>query len=137
MPDLRRREAEGQPPGQKGFVTTPPASTADKLTVTVPGFSEQHFYEITRWHSRGATLPAVDDEVLVVFDDKGEPWVPAWWPAGGDAPAGGTDDAKGFVHHDDDPNVARPGGFPSVEWNGIVDPVNAIDTDTWVNPGKP
>lgn len=88
MPDLTRPEPEATPPGQLGIVETPPAAVGDPFTVTVPGFSESHFYEIERWQSRGATIPDVGDEVLVVVDDKGEPWVAAWWPAAGDVPPG-------------------------------------------------
>lgn len=39
---------------------------------------------------------------------------------------------KGFVFHDDDPDVERPRGFASVEWVGSVEPANAEDFDTWV-----
>jgi len=139
MADLTRTrtESEASPPGQLGHVTTPPAALGDPFTVTVPGFSGEHFYELTRWQSRGATLPAVDDEVLVLFDDKEEPWVAAWWPAAGDAALPSATTAKGAVVHGEDGAAARPGGYPSVEWIGIVEPLNAIDNDTWVNPGRP
>lgn len=30
----------------------------------------------------------------------------------------------------------RPEGFPSVEWVTLFEPVNALDNDTWVNPGR-
>lgn len=79
--DLSRQQPpEQRPPGQRGVVTTAPAGLGDPFTVTVPGFSEEHFYEITRWMPRGEDLPAVGDEVLVIEDDQSEPWVVAWWP---------------------------------------------------------
>jgi hypothetical protein len=81
MPDLTRPEPETPPPGQHGFVTTPPAALGDPFTVTVPEFSGDHFYQITRWMPRGEDLPALGDEVLVVKDERGEPWCVAWWPS--------------------------------------------------------
>lgn len=41
--------------------------------------------------------------------------------------------AKGFVNHGSDANVVRPTGYASVEWIGSVEPINAIDGDTWRN----
>jgi hypothetical protein len=89
MPDLttNRTDQELDPPAQHGFVTIPPDALGEPMRVNVPDFSGDHFFEITRWSSRGATLPAVDDEVLVVKDERGEAWVPSWWPAGGDTPS--------------------------------------------------
>ena len=39
---------------------------------------------------------------------------------------------KGYIEHGSDPNVARPDVYGSVEWHGSVEPLNAIDGDTWV-----
>jgi len=128
--------AEPPPPtdpvAHHGVVLDPPAALGDPFTVQVPDFDDQHVFQIRRWEYRGATLPAAGDEVLVIVDDESEPWVATWWPAGGDT---ANEFAKGCVVHEEDPNVARPGGFASVEWIGTVEPVNAIDNDTWVNPG--
>lgn len=41
--------------------------------------------------------------------------------------------AKGFVNHGSDGNTARPSGYGSIEWIGSVEPVNAIDGDTWID----
>lgn len=41
---------------------------------------------------------------------------------------------KGVVVHNADANVVRPIGYASIEWIGTVEPVNAIDGDTWVRP---
>lgn len=68
----------------RGFVTEAPTALGAPFEVVVPSFSTDHGYEIRRWAARGLTRPAVGDEVLVVEDDSGLPWVPAWWPAGGD-----------------------------------------------------
>jgi len=89
MPDLTRPEPEAPHPGQIGTVTTPPATTADPFTVTVLDFSGEHLYQIAHWQSRGATIPAVGDECLVIKDENGIPWVSAWWPAKGDVAGGG------------------------------------------------
>lgn len=40
--------------------------------------------------------------------------------------------AKGYVEHGADDTVARPTGYGSIEWIGSVEPLNAIDGDTWV-----
>lgn len=80
MADLTRPTPEQAPPGQLGYVTTAPAAPGDPFTVTVPGFSEAHFYEITRWMPRNEDLPQIGDEVLVLKDDQEKPWVVAWWP---------------------------------------------------------
>lgn len=64
-----------------GVVAEGPKAHGDPFTVTVPGFDEEHVFEIRRYESRGTNLPAAGDEVLVIFDDVSEPWVPAWWAA--------------------------------------------------------
>lgn len=43
---------------------------------------------------------------------------------------------KGVVRHGDDPMTQRPLGYASIEWIGSVEPVNAIDGDTWVNTAE-
>lgn len=88
MPDLttQRTETTIPPSGQHGFVTRAPAAIDEPMEVNVPDFSGDHFVQVRRWDPRGVTLPALEDEVLVVKDDHGEAWVPVWWPAGGDVP---------------------------------------------------
>lgn len=50
-----------------------------------------------------------------------------------DAAVGDIDESgKGFVAHGADKTVARPSGFASIEWQGSVEPENAIDGDTWI-----
>lgn len=41
--------------------------------------------------------------------------------------------AKGYVNHGATGSTARPSGYASVEWYGSVEPVNALDGDTWVD----
>lgn len=48
---------------------------------------------------------------------------------------GGADLAqsgKGFVVHGATASTPRPPGFGSIEWQGSVEPENAIDGDTWI-----
>lgn len=40
---------------------------------------------------------------------------------------------KGVVIHGTIADVVRPLGFVSVEWVGSVEPLNALDGDTWVD----
>lgn len=42
------------------------------------------------------------------------------------------DQAKGFVNHGANANTSRP-DYVSVEWFGSVEPINAIDGDTWID----
>jgi CTP synthase (UTP-ammonia lyase) len=39
---------------------------------------------------------------------------------------------KGKVAHGATAGTARPSGFASIEWEGSVEPTNAINGDTWV-----
>lgn len=96
MPDLSQltRTTVEAPLTRYALVIEAPASTAAAFEVEIPGFAERHVYQIRRWQSRGTTLPAVGDECLVVFDDLGEPWVPGWWPAGGDIASSGITKAE-------------------------------------------
>lgn len=119
--------------GVHGFVHDPPAGLGKPFTVIVPSFSADHVFEIERWQSRGSTLPAVGDEVLVVEDDAGEPWVPAWWPAAGDTDAI-SKEGIGMVVHLADGSKARPTTFAHYFWVGSAEPEHAIEYDQWVKP---
>jgi hypothetical protein len=39
---------------------------------------------------------------------------------------------KGKIHHGNNPDIVRGTDFASYEWEGTVEPLNAIDGDTWV-----
>lgn len=146
MADLTaaRTATEIPPPGQHGVVTRAPAAIGAPMQVNVPDFSGDHFVEITRWVLRGSTLPALEDEVLVVKDERGEAWVIGWWPAAGDSPDASVATTKGSVVEapEDLRTVGnqflapRPGGHPSVEWVCVMEPFYATDYDTWANPGQ-
>lgn len=43
--------------------------------------------------------------------------------------------AKGFIFHGADANAPRPDNFVSVEWIGSVQPLNAIEGDTFKQAG--
>lgn len=43
--------------------------------------------------------------------------------------------AKGFIFHGADANAPRPDNFISVEWIGSVEPLNAIEGDTFKQAG--
>lgn len=83
MPDPRAAITEIPPAGERGVVKRSPSSLSDKILVRIPAFDDHHVTEVRRWMPRGPDdLPAVGDEVLVIVDDDGEPWVVAWWPGG-------------------------------------------------------
>jgi hypothetical protein len=49
--------------------------------VVIPEFSDQLRFTKVRWMPRGdAALPNRGDEALVQFDNRGQPWIVAWWP---------------------------------------------------------
>jgi hypothetical protein len=89
LPDLTpptiKSETDLPPPARIGYVSTAPSGLGQPFNVTIPDFDGQvHAFEIRRWQARAMTIPAVGDQALVILDDAGEPWVPAWWPAAGD-----------------------------------------------------
>lgn len=94
MPELARNPVSiptREP--RHGFVSRAPIGAGQPFQVVIPDFDggdpsqdgEMLAHEIRRWIPRGATLPKVGDEVLVLVDDQAEPWVAAWWPTAGDA----------------------------------------------------
>ena len=80
MAQLAKHDPPSDPVAHHGFVVDPPAAPGDPFTVTLPGFDDLHVSQIRRWMPRGEDLPAEGDEVLVLVDDRAEPWVVAWWP---------------------------------------------------------
>lgn len=51
------------------------------IEVIIPEFDSTLRFTNVRWQSRDDnSLPARDDECLVLFDDRGHCWVVAWWP---------------------------------------------------------
>lgn len=82
MARLTRPEEQSPPSGQHGFVKAAPEALGAPMTVTIPAFSADHVFQVRYWMPRDAAIPAAGDRVLVVFDDVGEPWVPAWISGG-------------------------------------------------------
>lgn len=134
---LAEPERPALPVAYHGVVVEAPAALGDSFTVRVPDFDQLHVYEIRRWEYRGSTLPAVDDECLVIVDDEAEPWVAAWWPAGGDValsagPSGptgptgpkgatgasGAAGASGAVGPTGPTGATGPSGTPALLWRG-------------------
>jgi hypothetical protein len=85
--------------GWYGYVAQAPTSVSDAVEIIIPDFDSQITWGPCYWVPRDQdTLPQVDDEVLVFFDNRMNPWVAAWWsgrpatvPTGGppSGPAGG------------------------------------------------
>lgn len=49
--------------------------------ITIPEFSGELRYQRCRWQARGdVALPLRGDECLVIFDNRNQPWIVAWWP---------------------------------------------------------
>ncbi len=78
----------------RGRIAYVPKDDADRLVVTLPDFSLAMPFEVpaTQWE-HASNLPAEGAACLVVFDERGDAWVPVWegmiaggnveWPVGG------------------------------------------------------
>lgn len=63
------------------IVATNATDLSDSLEVVIPAFDKNLRFGPCRWQSRDAvSLPARGDEALVVFDERKQPWIIAWWP---------------------------------------------------------
>jgi hypothetical protein len=84
LDDMARRDRAPAAVARRGKVRKAPATAASPLTVTLVNFSQKYSYTVPagQWMPRGSTLPIVGDACLVVFDDDGDAWVPAWNPNG-------------------------------------------------------
>jgi hypothetical protein len=52
-----------------------------RVKVIIPEFDPLLWWGPCRWQSRDATtFPANGDECLLIFDNRRQPWVVAWWP---------------------------------------------------------
>lgn len=79
-PDALVEVNDAPPPVAAGIVTKAPASDADTMEVAVPSRTgELRAAIVTHWISRG--LPEEGDDVLVIHDEDGEPWVISTRPA--------------------------------------------------------
>jgi hypothetical protein len=66
-----------------GRVVKAPAAYDDVMTVIAPYYSPDYQFEVPagQWQPRsggGPTLPVAGDTCLIVFDDRGDVWVPVW-----------------------------------------------------------
>lgn len=51
------------------------------VAVTIPGLDPDQRFDGCVLMPRPDATPNVGDECIVLFDDTGAPWVPAWQPA--------------------------------------------------------
>ncbi len=86
--DRRARSVEPAPQAQayEGVIEADPVSINSKVAVTVPALDDgTHSRGLAPWMPRAGAIqemPAQGDRALVVFDQRGAPWVVAWWPEG-------------------------------------------------------
>ena len=53
----------------------------DMAYVTIPAFDPNLRFGPCRWQARNhIDLPSRGDQALVIFDDRRQPWIVAWWP---------------------------------------------------------
>ena len=91
----------------RATVVRAPASYADGMDISLQGVGQAFPFEIPagHWDIRGA-LPASGALCLVIFDDRGDVWVPLVYSTA--APAGGGGDGGGNID----------GGFPDSVYGG-------------------
>lgn len=64
-----------------GTIAKAPVDFTALVPVILPDFDETLEWGPCYWQSRDpVTLPAAGDLCLVVFDNRRQPWVIAWWP---------------------------------------------------------
>ena len=64
----------------RGVVAVAPISVNAPMRVTLTDMPDALQFPVARWQGRGTDLPIRGDEVLVIFDNRREPWVAVWWP---------------------------------------------------------
>jgi hypothetical protein len=78
---LRRQQPNSDIVHWFGTVHSAPADLSDRMSVVVPDFDPGFVWTECRWMPRDAvSLPAKGDACVVVFDNRIQPWVLAWWP---------------------------------------------------------
>lgn len=81
MPDLLALFDGGDGPPPAGHAGTIVDVLADgRVLVVLGAFGDAHTWGPCPAMPRGALAPEVGGACLVVFDDDGQPWVPAWQP---------------------------------------------------------
>lgn len=66
-----------------GVIADDATDFTDLLTIIIPEFDEHLRWGPCRWQTREAvSLPAKGDKCLVIFDNRRDPWIVAWWPFG-------------------------------------------------------
>lgn len=64
-----------------GVVAATAVDFTTLVPVTLPDYDPTLQWGPCRWQSRDAvSLPRKGDDCLVVFDNKNDPWIIAWWP---------------------------------------------------------
>ena len=54
---------------------------SDLLPVVIPEYDPALEWGPCRWQARDAvSLPNKGDRCLVIFDNRNQPWITAWWP---------------------------------------------------------
>ena len=64
-----------------GTIAEDAGSLADPVEVILPDFDSDMRWGPCLWQSRDPiSLPLRGDKCLVVFDNRMNPWILAWWP---------------------------------------------------------
>lgn len=80
--DLIEEEHE-QHPVWFGIIAKDAADFTALVPVILPDWDEHLQWGPCRWQARNTIdLPQKGDRCLVIFDNRRDPWVTAWWPYG-------------------------------------------------------
>lgn len=84
MPDYRKEEATPEPLAVNlwfGYFAKDIADFGERAFVILPDLSTDNQFGPCFWESRdGVTYPNRNDRCCVMFDNRGQVWILAWWP---------------------------------------------------------
>lgn len=71
----------------RGVISRAPTTVDEPAYVVIESFDEEHEYGPCPWQPRAHGFPQVGDVCVVIFDERGDPWISTW--------AGETDNTAG------------------------------------------
>ena len=87
MPDLRdlkfikqERHETARPQIEHAIIARTPDTYDDPIPIVLPEFDNAITWGPCAWTSHNGDMPQEGDDCLVVFSNRREPWIIAWWP---------------------------------------------------------
>ena len=70
------------PSGYSGTILDTAATVADDVRVTIISIDDEfQTHGPCKWMPRDGIFPTAGDECVVLFDERGTPWISVWYPA--------------------------------------------------------